>query len=99
MPYAQGLPFARGSHTSYKAAVRQQKTRGVKLARLLDAYREAASGGLTGCEASARTGLPIQSICSLRAKLEADGLIAKGGARMGAYGHSVTVWFALGDGL
>jgi hypothetical protein len=43
MPYQQAIPFARGSHTSYKAAraLNREGTRGKKLRRLIEAYRVA----------------------------------------------------------
>ena len=94
MPYQDGLPFARDSHTSYKAAValRRDGTRGVKLRRLLTAYREAGEDGLTDHEAAFLTGLPLQSICSLRNAAVDCGLVRKAGERVGHFGKANQVW-------
>jgi hypothetical protein len=93
-PYQQAIPFARGSHTSYKAAraVHREGTRGQKLRRLIDAYRVAGEAGLTNLEAADVTGLPLQSVCSLRASAADCGLLEKAGERIGPFGKSNQVW-------
>jgi hypothetical protein len=103
MPFTQsGLPFARGSHTSHKAAVSAGRTRGAKVAALMALYRAAGPPGLTDPEASRALSkacdciVPVQSICSLRNALVEDGIIGKAGERVGDFGKAVTVWFWLG---
>ena len=94
MPYQDGLPFARDSHTSFKAAValRHEGTRGEKMQRLLDAYAVAGARGLTDHEAARQTGLPLQSICSLRNGAADCGLVEKAGERTGPHGKTNRVW-------
>jgi hypothetical protein len=101
MPYAQGLPFARDSHTSYKSAVEQScnPQRGAKLLILLIAYRNAGDHGLTDHEAATRCNLPVQSITSLRNALMEDGVVGKAGERVGPYGKANTVHIYIGSGL
>jgi hypothetical protein len=92
MPYTeQSLPFQSGSQSSYRGAQHAARRRGEKLMLLLGAYVTAGSNGLTGHEAVARTGLPMQSICSLRAALKDANEIRPCGQRMGAYGVPVDV--------
>ncbi len=104
MPFTdQRLPFARGSHTSHKAAVSAGRNRGAKLAALMALYREYGSAGLTDTEASRGMSktcgciVPIQSICSLRNALMEDGIVGKGGERVGDFGKAVTVWLWIGS--
>lgn len=95
MPHTQdGLPFASGSHTSYQSAVqlRREGKRGAKMRRLLEAYSAAGARGLTDLEASDRTGLPVQSITSLRNAAIDCGLVRRDGQRMGRYQKMNYVW-------
>jgi hypothetical protein len=96
MPYQQAIPFARGSHTSYKAAraLNREGTRGKKLRRLIEAYRVAGEAGFTNLEASDVTSLPLQSVCSLRAAAADCGLLEKAGERVGRFGKSNQAWRA-----
>ena len=96
MPYQQAIPFAKGSHTSHKAAVaiRRSGTRTEKQRRLLQAFRDAGERGLTIQEAAIVTGLPVQSVCSLRHAAEDCGLLVKSGERIGTFGKSNQVWVA-----
>ena len=104
MPFTQnGLPFARGSHTSHKAAVSAGRNRGAKLAALMVLYRTAGAVGLTDPEArrflqtACGVEVPISSICSLRNQLIEDGIVGKAGERVGDFGKAVTVWFWIGS--
>lgn len=93
MPFTNlGLPFARDSHTSFKAAESVAVRRGEKMQRLLTAYRQAGSRGLTDQEASEATGLPVQSICSLRNAAADCELVVRDGERLGIYGKANSVW-------
>lgn len=92
MAYHQnGLPFATGSHSSYRGAQHAAVRRGQKLMHLLRAYLRAGERGLTGHEAVAATGLPMSSLCSLRCALRDAGELRREGERMGLYGVSVDV--------
>jgi hypothetical protein len=86
-----GLPFQARSHSSYRGAEHASHRRGVKLMRLLRAYVAAGASGLTGHEAVEATGLPMQSLCSLRAALADAGEIRREGERLGRYGVVVDV--------
>jgi hypothetical protein len=94
VPYQDGLPFARDSHTSFKAAValRQDGTRGRKMQRLLEAYRKAGERGLIDSEAAEAARLPLSSVCSLRNAAADCGLLVKAGERMGRYRKANQVW-------
>lgn len=94
MPYQDGLPFAARSHTSHQAAValRRAGTRREKTERLLAAYRQACADGLTNLEASERTGLPLQSVCSLAHALQDCGAIVKGPIRTSRFGKPNQAW-------
>ena len=96
MPHQLGIPFASGSHTSHQAAValRRTGTRREKTRRLIDAYRAAGEHGLTNLEASMRTGLPLQSVCSLAHGLQDCGLIVKGQIRVSSFGKPNQAWRA-----
>lgn len=65
MPYVQGLPFASGSHTSYKAAVAVSTTRAQKSRRYL---LHLLQGGQTDHEAHAATGIPLSTCARLEAR-------------------------------
>jgi hypothetical protein len=60
--------------------------------RLLDAYHAAGEHGLTDHEAAAATGLPLQSICSLRWCAIDGGLVRKGAIRIGQFGAPNQAW-------
>lgn len=92
VPYTQeGLPFARRSHTSYKAAVSVIATRETKTrAYLRLLYRR---GALTDHEAHAALDLPLQSICSIRNGVMTSGLVRKGiEERVSPYGKDCATW-------
>lgn len=91
------IPFARGSHTSYKSArridsvQRQTKTRRY-LALLYDrALIDEVAAGLLGCKQS--------SICSIRWSLSQRGLIRKAGEQIAPLtGESCTAWELTAEG-
>jgi hypothetical protein len=86
----QGLPFATGSNTSYKAAVSASARRGVKTAAYL---RLLAEGGRTDHEAAAALGLPLSSVCSIRNGAVDCGLVVRGSEeRLSPWGRSCAVW-------
>jgi hypothetical protein len=92
------IPHAKGSRTSRMAAEaisRDPAKREAKRDRLLRAYVEAGSRGLTDSEAEAATGLPRSSICSLRTLLKRMGWIRpEYDSRPGPYGHQQGVYAA-----
>lgn len=90
----QGLPFQSTSQASYRGAVHAALMRGVKTQRLLDAYADAGTRGLTDAEASHATGLPVQSVCSLRNGLMNCAVVRRAGDRLGPWG--VMVGFYVG---
>ena len=98
VPHQLGIPFANRSHTSYVAAqqLRQSGGRREKTQRLLDAYQRAGEGGLTNLEASERTGLPLQSVCSMAHALQDCGLIVKGPIRTSRFGKPNQAWVPAG---
>lgn len=88
MPYTeQNLPFARGSHTSYQAAIAVEKTRGKQTARYLALL---ATGSYSDHQAAEHLGLPLQSICSIRNGCR-DQLV-KAGQVVSPYGRTVDCW-------
>lgn len=95
MPYTEqdGLPFAAGSQTSYKAARSVARGRGKKTLRYLAALKQRGVQGFTDSEASAFLGLPVSSLCSIRGATMACGLVAKSGEeRIGRYGKKCSVF-------
>lgn len=92
------VPFAPGSNTSFKAALAESRNpeRGVKLMKLLNAYRHAPDG-LVDLEASDVTGIRLSSVCSLRHNLMEDGLVGQGGERAGPHGRANTIFFYIGE--
>lgn len=92
MPFTQyGLPFAKGSHTSHKAAVAAAARRGPKTARYLRLLAE--RGARTDHEAAAALSLPLSSICSIRNNAVDCGLVVKGIAeRPSPYGKACSTW-------
>jgi hypothetical protein len=94
MPYQLGIPYAQDSHTSHQAAIqlRREGRRGEKMRRLLEAYRLAGERGMTDLEASDATGLPLQSICSLRNAAVDCELVTKTEIRIGKYGKPNQAW-------
>jgi hypothetical protein len=92
------VPHAKGSRTSRMAAEaisREPAKRLSKLMGLLEAYVEAGARGLNDAEASAATGWPRSSICSLRANLIKRGWVMDGYTRRkGPYQHQQTVYVA-----
>lgn len=94
MGHQLGIPFANGSHTSYQSAVqlRQEGKRGQKMRRLLEAYQAAGARGLTDLEMAERTGLLLQSVCSLRNSAVDCELLTKAEIRIGKYGKPNQAW-------
>lgn len=93
MPFTQdGLPFARGSHTSYKSAVQSGATRDTAKRRYLEALEAAGEQGLTDHEASDEIGRPLSSICAIRNLVAAQGYVGRAGERIGKYDRACTVW-------
>lgn len=91
MPYAQGLPFAAGSHESHQGAVRAATTRQSKTAAYLALL--ARRGPLTDHEARASLGYPLSSVCSIRNGAMSCGLVEKGDyAKESPYGVKCRVW-------
>ena len=92
MPYTEtgGLPFAAGSQESYNAAKNAEATRGEKTRRYLRCLRHGAKADF---EAAAATGLPIQSICSIRNSAMTL-LLVKGTdeRRTSEHGQACKVW-------
>lgn len=93
MPHTQeGLPFARGSHTSHKAAVSAAANRKTKTARYLKHL--AKVGPQTDWEASVALGLPLSSICSIRNNSIHCGLVDRGSTeRPSPFGKACSVWY------
>lgn len=78
MGYVQeGLPFARGSHTSYVAALAEAPRRRAKTHAYLRALEAAGANGLTDWGAHVGTGLQVSSICSIRNACIDCGLVVK----------------------
>lgn len=76
-PFTQtGLPFAKGSHTSRKAAIAAAPNRKTKTARYLRLLAE--RGPLTDHEAHDALGGPLSGICSVRNGAVACGLVVRG---------------------
>jgi len=98
MPYtdtATGqLPFSgrtpRQRQNSYAAAMGQHHTRGVKKLRMLAYIRQ--HGRVTDQGLAEGLALPIQSICSLRNALCAEGLVRDVDTAIGTFGKRVTVY-------
>src|SRR5688572_17593250 len=91
MPYVQGLPFATGSQTSYKAARDAARSRGAKTARYLSLL--SVKGPLTDHEAAAALTLPLSSINSIRNNTVDCGLVERGTLeRPSPYGKSCSTW-------
>lgn len=91
MPYTQsGLPWAKGSNTSYKAAASiDPKRRGEKTRlymRCLGLYAE------TDHEMARRLNVPLSSITSIRNALVQAGLVKKYGEVVGPYGKDCATW-------
>lgn len=76
MPYAQGLPFAAGSHESHQAAVKASATRGEKTSAYLRFLSK--HGARTDHEAAAYLRYPLSSINSIRNGAIVCGLVQKG---------------------
>jgi hypothetical protein len=98
MPFTQdGLPFARGSHTSQKAAVAASARRGPKTARYLRLLAE--KGARTDHEAAGALNLPLSSICSIRNSAVDCGLVARGAEeRPSPYGKACSTWLLTAAG-
>jgi hypothetical protein len=88
------LPFSgrtpRQRHNSYRAAMGQVSTRGVKKLKMLAFIRE--HGRVTDQGLAEGLALPIQSICSLRNALCAEGLVRDVDTAIGTFGKRVTVY-------
>jgi predicted transcriptional regulator len=97
MPYLNGeLPFSGTTpgarQNSYRAAEAQRSTRGTKKLKMLAYIRQ--HGRVTDQGLGEALGLPIQSICSLRNALCAEGLVTHVGHAMGRFNHRVSLWAA-----
>lgn len=91
MPYAQGLPFAAGSHESHQAAVKAAASRGAKTEAYLRLL--ARRGPLTDHEVRASTGWPLSSVNSIRNGVMTCKLVEKGGySKPSPYGVKCRVW-------
>lgn len=91
MPYAQGLPFATGSHTSRKAAVAASAGRQSKTARYLRLLAD--RGPLTDHEAREALGGPLSGINSVRNGAMQCGLVRRGDVeRSSPWGRSCATW-------
>ena len=83
MPHTQqGLPFAKRSQTSYRAAVAEAARRAEKTRRYLQALVAAGARGLTdvetiGAVADAIAGLQVSSVCSIRNAAMDCGLVIR----------------------
>lgn len=92
MPWTQsGLPFARGSHTSFKAAdsidLRRRSQNTQALMRIL------ACAPATDHELAAGLRLPLQSICSLRNGVVHAGLVERRAQiKVGPHGKDCATW-------
>jgi hypothetical protein len=92
MPYTEtGLPFAPGSHTSYKSAASiQPGQRGYKTRQYLLVL---ACEPATDHEMARRLYLPISSITSIRNALMQAGLVnRRPEERLSQYGKSCATW-------
>lgn len=85
------VPAQRSSHASMKAAERlmSRGQQGAKARRILVAL---SARDLIDSEIEAATGLPRQSICSLRRSAVKRGLVVGVGERVGPYDTEQTVW-------
>jgi hypothetical protein len=93
MPYTeQSLPFARGSHTSHRAAVSAARGRGKVTQAYLSALKAAGADGLIDAEAAALLKRPVSSVCSIRNGCIHAGLVVKGGERKGPWGIAQQIW-------
>lgn len=92
MPYLNDdprLPFAAGSHTSYKAAEQAQRGHGEKTQRYLRVLQE--FGPLSDFQAAELVGVPVQSICSIRNSVKAK--LVRAGTTTGPYRNlQVQLW-------
>lgn len=87
-----GLPFASGSHESYRAAVRAANTLATKTAKYLRLlYR---CGPLTDAEVTEQTCWPRSSVCSIRGGLMTAGLVERTGiTRASQYGAQCRAFY------
>lgn len=97
MPYTQdslALPFSgrspRQRHNSYRAALAQRSTRGVKKLKMLAFVRQV--GRVTDQGLADGLSLPIQSVCSLRNALCSENLVRCVDSAVGKWGHRVSVY-------
>lgn len=98
MPFTDGLPFAAGSHESWKAARHARCTRGEKTRAYLKFLRLA--GALTDDEVSRQTGWPRSSVCSIRNGAMACGLVERGfTSRPSQYGLPCRTWMLTAAGV
>lgn len=90
-----GIPFARGSHTSFKAArdIAAAGTRPTKTWRYLQALAKERDG-LIDWHAAAVLNVPVSSICSIRSGCmhNLPALVERGDEAMGGYGKRVYKW-------
>jgi len=98
MPYTSRetgmLPFTgrspRARHHSYRAAIAQGSTRGVKKTRMLTYIREHTLVTYHGLIEG--LGMPHGTVCSLLGALKDEGLVIEVGEAMGKYGKTLTVY-------
>lgn len=81
------VPFAKGSHTSWKSAQAVKPGRELKIAKLRALYQ---GGSYSDHEIHALTGWPISSVCSLRNALKLE--LVKDGTVIGPYGLPNDRW-------
>lgn len=87
----QGLPFARDSHTSHKAAVSAAANRKTKTAKYLRLLSQ--KGPQTDHESAAALSLPLSSICSIWNNAVDCGLVVRGSEeRPSPYGKQCSTW-------
>jgi hypothetical protein len=87
-----GLPFARDSHESHRAAVKASATRATKTRAYLKLLY--ARGPLTDHEAAAAMALPLSSINSIRNGVVTSGLVEKTEiVRTSSYGQPCRCWY------
>lgn len=92
-------PYAKGSHTSWKAAKAVTlETRVLKITRYLLALK--AHGPMTDPEVEACLGYPRQSICSIRNQAMSCGLVTRGREeRPSQYGRDCATWRLTEQGI
>lgn len=85
-------PAAQPSSHASKVAAERLKAKGQQGEKARRLLKSLLAGDLTDSEIERATGLPRQSICSLRRSAVKRGLVVGVGERMGPYGTEQTVW-------